>query len=175
MQMLRRKQSTFGESERYVACMVLGGVGDCLGFRDGQWEFLKDGEVIHAQMATLGGVAALKVQGFKVSDDTVMNLATAKAIVNYEKKKKRDRAVEDAKVDLYLKIAFEYIECMQDMIGRAPGGTCIKGVNQLNPSIRTGYIIEFNERGAGCGAAMRLVSFLLFLLFSRILTLFSVN
>jgi hypothetical protein len=38
---------------------VLGGVGDAIGFRNGKWEFLKDGPRIHAQLGELGGISAL--------------------------------------------------------------------------------------------------------------------
>lgn len=152
-----------GEQEKYVACMVLGAVGDCLGFRNGQWEFLKDGTVIHHQLEKLGGLQALSPLGFLVSDDTVMLIATARGLVKFDKNRKASRAPEEARIDQLMAIAKEYVDCMKDMNGRAPGGTCIKGVGQLDLSSRTGYIIPFNELGAGCGAAMRFFfSFFLF-------------
>jgi ADP-ribosylarginine hydrolase len=143
----------------YVACMVLGGVGDCLGYRNGMWEFERDGSIIHSQLTNLGGLEKLSPKGFKVSDDTVMLVATARALVHQEqekvKKKAAKKTTEENKIDLYLDIAREYVVCMEDMSGRSPGITCIKGANQLRPNDRDGYIIPYNVRGAGCGAAMR--------------------
>jgi len=95
---------------------VLGGVGDAIGFRNGKWEFLKDGPRIHAQLGELGGISALTYaasppvapesqlllpgqltlrfgsrartttrvnrRDWRVSDDTVMHIATAEALVD---------------------------------------------------------------------------------------------
>ena len=38
--------------KRYVAAMLLAGVGDAMGYRNGQWEFCFDGEKIHEEMLT---------------------------------------------------------------------------------------------------------------------------
>jgi hypothetical protein len=48
--------------------MVLGAVGDSIGYRNGRWEFNKDGAAIHAECARMGGVASLRVDrnNFKV-------------------------------------------------------------------------------------------------------------
>jgi len=144
----------------YVACMVLGAVGDCLGYRNGMWEFERSGTIIHQQLAKLGGVQKLSPKELKVSDDTVMLIATARGLLHQENEKVKKKAVkksaEERRIDLYLDIAREYVICMEDMSGRSPGITCIKGANQLKPNDRDGYIIPFNTRGAGCGAAMRL-------------------
>ena len=41
------------------------------------------------------------------------------------------------------------------MRGRAPGGTTASSCAQLRPLISQGYMIPFNPKGGGCGAAMR--------------------
>ena len=68
---------------RYVACMVLGGTGDALGYKGGEWEFCRSGEQIHKELADLGGIENIDVAlpEWIVSDDTVMHLATAEALV----------------------------------------------------------------------------------------------
>ena len=43
------------------------------------------------------------------------------------------------------------------MTGRAPGITTKNVVGGLNPDLKNGYVVPFNPRGLGCGAAMRAV------------------
>ena len=93
------------EVARYVASMVLGGVGDSLGYRNGKWEFDHTGTSIHRQVAALGGVSKLKQDGLIVSDDTVMLIATSKGIVNHEKS---TNPAKDT-VDLFLSVAEQYV------------------------------------------------------------------
>ena len=61
---------------RYVASMVLSGSGDALGYKRGNWEFCKE-------LADLGGIDNIDVIDAEwiVSDDIVMHLATAEALV----------------------------------------------------------------------------------------------
>lgn len=43
--------------EKYKACMVLHGAGDAIGYFNGNWEFTKSGEIIHEELAEMGGMA----------------------------------------------------------------------------------------------------------------------
>ena len=139
--------------ERFRACMVLSGVGDALGYRNGYWEFMTLGEEVHRQVRALGGVEAIRVdkENFRVSDDTVMHLATAEALVS------NWASCEKPKETLYRTLARRYQESMLDMSGRAPGSTCCTYVDTLRPDQPMGYVIPFNLSGGGCGAAMRAV------------------
>lgn len=68
-------------NERYVASMVLSGVGDAMGFKNGEWEFCHSGVEIHNMAKNLGGIEKLKIElpEWPVSDDTVLHLATAES------------------------------------------------------------------------------------------------
>lgn len=72
--------------EKYVAVMLLSGVGDAMGYRKGKWEFDRDGAAIHKQLAKMTqgkGVSELKLElpGWPLSDDTVMHIATAEGLL----------------------------------------------------------------------------------------------
>ncbi len=77
-------QQSPGLQERYVAAMVLGAVGDAMGYCNGRWEDCRSESAIHKEVEQLGGVAKLKVcpPGFIVSDDTVLHIATAEGLVS---------------------------------------------------------------------------------------------
>lgn len=134
--------------KRFEASMVLAGVGDAIGYKNGEWEFCRSGRRIHDHLQQLGGLDKIVVNSRKwmISDDTVMHIATSEALIS------------DWKGDLeklYSEIAQKYKKCMNDMAGRAPGITCGQYTRQLRPGVPKGYVIGFNHRGGGCGAAMR--------------------
>ncbi|CAL8320645.1 unnamed protein product [Merluccius merluccius] len=135
--------------ERYEASMVLSGVGDALAYNKGNWEFQRDGERIHREVAERGGVAMLNAKDFPVSDDTVMHLATAEALMNVGKQKNQTL---DGLVKQLVK---EYIRCMRDMDGRAEGLTCISNMALQERRKDGDHKIPFYKAGGGCGAAMR--------------------
>ncbi|XP_048256812.1 ADP-ribosylhydrolase ARH1-like [Haliotis rufescens] len=135
--------------KRYKAAMLLAGAGDALGYKNAEWEFCRKGRFIHEELERLGGLEMIEVNrhGWTVSDDTVMHLATAQALVS--------PAAEQGRIELYHEMARQYIECMKDMTGRAPGGTCKASTRILKPGIKDGYKVPFSNRSGGCGAAMR--------------------
>lgn len=47
--------------ERYEAAMLLSGVGDALGYKNGSWEFCHSGRCIHEELKQLGGLQNLLV------------------------------------------------------------------------------------------------------------------
>ena len=135
--------------DRFEAAMVLAGVGDALGYKNGAYEFCRSGPSIIAEVdAFPGGLAGLKIdpKNWMVSDDTVMTIATAKSLLATD-------LTSPSK--LYSTLAREYIDCLNDMRGRAPGNTCSHSATILKPDLPNGHVIPFNPRGGGCGAAMR--------------------
>ncbi|XP_058708368.1 ADP-ribosylhydrolase ARH1-like [Poecile atricapillus] len=139
-------EETVPSVERYEAAMVLSGVGDALGYRGARWEYCTSGPQIHAELAQLGGLAAISLEPpeWPVSDDTVLHLATAEGLAT---------GLEGE--PLLQELARRYVTAMGDMEGRKPGPSSILGTSQLRPGEPEGYRIPFNPRGTGCGAAMR--------------------
>ena len=141
-----------GEQEnlvkRFEASMVLAGVGDAIGYKNGEWEFCRSGFKIHEHLQALGGIEKIKLNPrmWMVSDDTVMHIATAEALLS---------SWDGDNEKLYSSLAQKYKDCMRDMAGRAPGLTCGDSAHKLKPGVPKGYYLPFNPRGGGCGAAMR--------------------
>ncbi|PIK55910.1 hypothetical protein BSL78_07180 [Apostichopus japonicus] len=132
--------------DKYIAAMLLSGVGDALGFYGGTWEFDYSGVNIHVQLKSkFNGVKNIKVAlpKWPVSDDTVLHLATAEALMS-------GKACSE---DLFLEIVNHYVRGASDMNGRSSGFTTMSNIQSLASS--KGYVVPFNKRGGGCGAAMR--------------------
>ena len=134
---------------KYEAAMILAGVGDAMGYKNGKWEFCFDGEKIHSEVEELGGIENLHIAkpDFIVSDGTVMLLSTAEGLV-----KESNSGLDK----LYSEIAFRYKnDFAKDMQNRAGGLTTANACFGLNPHRSKGWHIDFNPRGGGCGGAMR--------------------
>lgn len=135
---------------QYEACLLLGAVGDAMGYNNGRWEFERRGETIHLEVLEQGGLAAIDLRSFRVSDDTVMAIATSTALLEADEKISSDY--------LFPIMAAHYIECMKDMKGRAPGTCTTQSLRTLEKDgVENGYLTVFNPNGGGCGAAMRAV------------------
>lgn len=69
--------------EKFKAAMVLGGVGDALGYRKGHWEACPSGRKIQEELASLGGLGSLKLDpdNWPLSDATLMHMTTAEALI----------------------------------------------------------------------------------------------
>lgn len=134
--------------DRYKACMILAAVGDAVGYKNGSWEFNYSGVDIHNELARMGGVEGINTEGWKLSDDTIMHLATAEALIK----------AKQAKADFHTQIkllAKEYVACRSDMSGRAAGPTCLAGIRYLAEHLDTWETVSYNCRGGGCGGSMR--------------------
>lgn len=138
---------------KFAACMILGGVGDAMGYNNGDWEFCFDGKKIHAEMANLTkrkGISALEIsKDWIVSDDTVMHIATAEALLD-------DKSVNTFD-DRCKKFAVYYINCMNDMTGRSAGmGTQASIAELKHIGVDNWMTLTLDSKGGGgCGAAMR--------------------
>eukprot|EP00128_Syssomonas_multiformis_P016441 Colp12_sorted_trinity150504_noHs@27787 len=95
----------------------------------------------------MGGLSKIvvKLPDFNLSDDTIMHIATAEALA-------RDWKTDE---ELFDSFAHYYKECFKDMMNRAPGRTTDNSIRRLKPGQPNGWMIPYNPRAGGCGAAMR--------------------
>jgi len=140
--------------ERCRASMVLGGVGDAMGYKKGDWEFCASTSKILQDLNALTngrGVLALSCTGWMVSDDTVEHLATAEGLV-------MAFAGEPKKftLDSVMRIiARETKKTSNDFTARAPGKTEQRGIKLIDADGANWRAKPFDSGALGCGAAMR--------------------
>lgn len=92
--------------DRYIASLVLFTLGDTIGYRNGDYESLYNRKtttlnVIHELLydfIDMGGINGINLEGWKVTVNSFLNLATASALTEYKKKN----------IDLYDEIKSEY-------------------------------------------------------------------
>ncbi|XP_078088081.1 inactive ADP-ribosyltransferase arh2 [Mustelus asterias] len=134
--------------EQYKAAMVLGGVGDALGYRNAMWENCPSGVVILAELKSLGGLEGITLteDNWPVSDDTLMHIVTAEALVS------DFWCLED----LYREMVKVYVEIVEKIHKRRPDPATIEGCTQLKPdNYILGWHTPFNVKGSGFGAATK--------------------
>ena len=75
--------------QNFQACMVLAAVGDAMGYKNGDWEFLTSHKIIYNQMMEMtenkGPLALDITMDWRYSDDTVMHIATADGLLHQSK------------------------------------------------------------------------------------------
>ena len=131
--------------------MVLAAVGDAMGYKNGDWEFLTSHKIIYNQMMEMTnnkGPLALEITlDWRYSDDTVMHIATAEGLLRQSKDSEASKICQS--------IAKEYKKCWSRMGGRAPGNTTGKSIKILNEDGSNWNHIPYSDRACGCGGSMR--------------------
>ncbi|XP_064167147.1 inactive ADP-ribosyltransferase arh2-like [Anguilla rostrata] len=135
-------------TEKFQAAMVLGAVGDALGYRKGRWEGCTSGRKIQEELASLGGLGALRLdpENWPLSDGMLMHMTTAEALVT------DFWCLED----LYREMVRLYVEAMTSLQGRPPDPSTVEGFTDLKPdNFLLAWHTPFNEKGSGSGAATK--------------------
>ncbi|XP_063068386.1 inactive ADP-ribosyltransferase arh2 [Engraulis encrasicolus] len=134
--------------ERFKAGMVLGGVGDALGYYKGDWEACTSGAKIQEELRQLGGLSALKLDpdNWYLSDGALMLITTAEALVT-------DYWCLE---DLYRELVRQYVEAMVKLQGRPPEQSTVESCADLKPdNFLLAWHTPFNDKGSGFGAATK--------------------
>jgi ADP-ribosylarginine hydrolase len=164
--------------ENYKAIMLLHALGDTIGFKNGEWEFnyfendisYKTSLEIVFHFIQLGGVSMIDLKDWNVSDDTLIHMAVAKTLLEYDisknnyidifKKNLIDTLKEMENFDNENSENNEDIKDIKDIIKksknkfRGVGITTISSVEKWNDESKKITQSEFRKSG-GNGVSMR--------------------
>lgn len=159
---------------KFKAVMILHALGDTIGFKNGDWEFNyhdKDkfevldyvNELIY-EFIDLGGINGIDLSDWKVSDDTFLHIANAKALLTYKKKNGIDEnLIREIKANMYEEAERMWNEA--DGTYKGPDKKKVKFNRYIG--VTTSENIDtftadydarnapYNDYGGGNGAAMR--------------------
>jgi len=138
----------------FIACMVLHAVGDTVGYKNTEWEFMKGPyektlEKVY-QLINLGGVTHVNLDGWRVSDDTILHMKTAEAILT-----------DFESINSMIKILIKhYIEAYDQFIKeginyRSPGNATMKAIEWHMKNKDKWDTFGYNFYAGGSGASMR--------------------
>ncbi|XP_005374006.1 PREDICTED: protein ADP-ribosylarginine hydrolase-like protein 1 isoform X2 [Chinchilla lanigera] len=133
--------------EKFKAAMLLGSVGDALGFGNVCRENSASGS-IQEELQKVGGLDHLVLSPGKwpVSDNTIMHMVTAEALTT-------DYWCLD---DLYREMVRCYVETVEKLPERRPDPATVEGCSQLKPdNYLLAWHTPFSEKGSGFGAATK--------------------
>jgi ADP-ribosylglycohydrolase len=134
--------------------MLLHALGDTLGFRNTLWEFSDGGyeKVLRKvyEFIDLGGITGINLDGWLVSDDTIMHMQTARALIEYNK----DESINTLG-NLFSKYFITALKQFEiEGPKRAPGVSTMKALMRL----KNGNLWNenpYNLYAGGSGASMR--------------------
>ncbi len=139
--------------DRYKACLILHAVGDTIGFKNGEWEF-KQGytekplEKLY-EYVDLGGINHIPKKGWIVSDDTILHIKTAEAILeNFDTINKLGEILKKKYIVAYEQFYKEGLKL------RFPGITTLNSIKRLKGGGNWDDM-PYDINAGGSGASMR--------------------
>ena len=139
--------------KKVEGCMLLSSLLETIGFNNGNWEFNYNVELDSIESAIsmnyiicnhymmLGGIENLNMKSFNSSDDTILMIATAKAVLDGGGEKN------------YIKYYLEYYNMLKEDI-RITGNTTLTSLEILRLNKRM-KAISYNPKSGGNGCAIR--------------------
>lgn len=141
--------------KKYIACMILHAVGDTIGFKNSEWEFKFKkctSEVTLEKLyefIDLGGVNQISLKNWLVSDDTIMHMETARALLSeFNSVNTFGKILKDEFIKAYDQFKKEGIE------KRWPGISILESIEKLKTGMEWNKI-PYNYYSGGSGASMR--------------------
>ena len=143
--------------EKYRAVFLLHALGDTIGFKNGEWEFNHDHQQhndfdytleLIFEFIQLGGSNDINLRGWHVSDDTILHMMTAQALIDAGKKPSK-KLGEGTATLLSQAMTEGHLE------GRAPGSTTMESLKAIAEGKEKWNTIAYATTKGGSGASMR--------------------
>ena len=139
-------------NEKYIACLLLHALGDTIGYKNGEWEFNYGETEISSDFSnillydfiSLGGVNDINLDGWQVSDDTIMHKNTCEILL--EEYKDVD--------DFCDRLSKLFIKNSSILKNRHLGNTIQKSLRSIIDGLKWNEI-PYNQLGGGSGGSMR--------------------
>ena len=142
--------------ERYIATMVLHGLGDTIGFNNSKWEFMNTNSLQDNttekfyEFIDYGGINCVPQKGWLISDDTIMHVAVAKALLKpYDTLEQLYNHIVDEFI-----VAFNFFTKNGEFEKRQIGKTLLESLRQIAKG-RKWNGMEYDYYAGGSGASMR--------------------
>lgn len=138
---------------KYISCMVMHAIGDTIGFKNGEWEFMSGGfekanEKLY-EFIELGGVNSISLKDWRVSDDTIMHIQTAVSLLeNYNSINTLGNAMKKNFLDAYEQFIKEGLKIRQ------PGISTLNALKLFKDGADW-QDIPYDINTGGSGASMR--------------------
>jgi ADP-ribosylarginine hydrolase len=142
-----------------ISIFLLHALGDTIGFKNSIWEFnyfdqnimyqIKYTLEIISEFISLGGISNINLEGWLVSDDTILNYEIGKFILNLKKDEKPNKQ----NINILKKNFINKIKDNDSHL-RGYGVTTVKAINKFTDEKdeRSTY---YNKKSGGNGCAMR--------------------
>ena len=144
---------------RYMCGFLLHGLGDTIGFKNGNWEFnyhkaanLSTVSELVYEFIDLGGVNGIDLKGWHVSDDTLYGIAAGVSMLEYGDGEKFEKFILFMKDQLMLYRGVMIIDEERKGINRYPGANISKYIDKFTETV-DGRNLPYESRSGGNGAA----------------------
>lgn len=150
---------------KYIAAFLLHALGDTIGFKNSEWEFNYFQQDITLNMTTellydfidLGGINGIDLNGWYVSDDTIINMAMTRGLLQNSSKNKyifSEETLDNIKQEFIIAFNQMFDDRKNDK-NRYYGETTLKYIKIISKKEIDGRNLPYDEYAGGNGAAMR--------------------
>lgn len=136
---------------KYISCMLCHAIGDAIGYKNSEWEFMFNYDKIY-QFIALGGINHIDTKDWHISDDTMLHVQMADALVHKYNDGDDLSILGNAFKNNLLDALEEFHN--EGYAVRNPGDITIRNLFKLQDGLEWNGL-EYDHEYGGNGAAMR--------------------